>query len=54
MCFGDQATLPINIGHNTHKKGKQLTRGQFCIFERQKKKKNSNLKPISSFGRPPL
>ena len=21
MCFGDQATLPINRGHNTHKRG---------------------------------
>ena len=29
MCFGDQVTLPINRGHNTHKRGKKFTRGQF-------------------------
>jgi hypothetical protein len=43
MCFGDQATLLINRGHNTHKRewGRKFTRGNFEKFRaRQKTLKN--------------
>jgi hypothetical protein len=56
MCFGDQATLPINRGHNTYKnrgekfKGEKIDWGSnFAQLEKSQKtlnhKKTLNLNP---------
>jgi len=39
MCFGGQATLPINTGHNTHKRDGENLQEQFCTIEWNTKKK---------------
>jgi len=38
MYFGDQATLLINRGHNTQKRGRKFTRGNFESKEKRKKR----------------
>jgi hypothetical protein len=38
MCFGDQATLPINRDHNTHKRGEENLQGAILRVKKKKKK----------------
>ena len=38
-CFGDQATLPINRGHNTHKKREKIYKGIILRVQKKERKK---------------
>ena len=40
MCFGDQATLPINRGHNTRKKRRKISQGNNFKTEKFRATKN--------------
>ena len=42
MCYGDQATLPINKGYNTHKKGEAIFKKREPNTKNPKDKKTLN------------
>jgi len=46
MCFGDQATLPINRGHNTHKKREKIYKGIILRVQKKERRKNPKPKPF--------